>query len=162
MTTADSSKNRGNFIALLESRAEMDETLRKHLESAALNARYMSKTIQDQVIGIIGSHSRNQIVVEVRKVGVFAVIGDEVTDNFANQEVLSVCLRYFNEEKMKIEEQFFDFRHLTRITGEAVADEILQSLHENNLDPAMLRGQAYEATIQPYQCPPAQLGCKGG
>ena len=76
----------------------------------------------------------------------FSIIGDEVTDKYANQEILSVCLRFLgpnNDVSPKIKEVFFDYVNLDKTTGESMANAILSSLAENNIDVAFARGQAY-------------------
>ena len=60
----------------------------------------------------------------------FSIIGDEVTDNYANQEILSVCLRFLdlnNDISPKIKEVFFDYVSLDKTTGESIANAILSS-----------------------------------
>lgn len=76
----------------------------------------------------------------------FSIIGDEVTDKYANQEILSVCLRFLdlnNDVSPQIKELFFDFVNLDKTTGESIANAILSSLAENNIDVMFARGQAY-------------------
>ena len=52
---ADPHANHGNFRALLNFRAEAgDLVLKEHLEKAAGNALYISKTIQNEMIEICG------------------------------------------------------------------------------------------------------------
>ena len=81
--------NRGNFIELVCFRAETDAILRKHLESAPRNALYTSKTIQNQLIDIVGQCIRSDIMDEVKKAKFYSVIADEVAD-VANKEQLSI------------------------------------------------------------------------
>lgn len=78
---------------------------------------------------------------------IFSIIGDEVTDKYANQEVLSVCLRFLdlsNDSSPQMKEVFFDFVNLHWTTGEAIANAIMLSLARNNIDIAKARGQAYD------------------
>jgi len=63
----------------------------------------------------------------------FSIIGDEVTNKYANQEVLSVCLRLLDLNNDV---------HLT-LTKQLVR-AILSSLDENNIDVAFARGQTYD------------------
>lgn len=51
--TASEYGNKGNFVELVQFRAETDEVLRKHLETAPRNALYTSKTIQNEMIYVI-------------------------------------------------------------------------------------------------------------
>ena len=83
----------------------------------------------------------------------FSIIGDEVTDKCANQETLSVCLRFLdlnNDVSPQIKEVFFDFVNLDKTTGESIANAILSSLAENNIDVAFARGQAYDGASAMY------------
>lgn len=45
--------NEGNFIAILRLPAESNPKLKEHLISGQENARYASKTVQNEVIGVI-------------------------------------------------------------------------------------------------------------
>ena len=61
--------NHGNFIELVCFRAESDEILRHHLQSAPRNAMYTSKTIQNELINIIGSRIHSDIYFERDQAG---------------------------------------------------------------------------------------------
>ena len=61
------SDNRGNFIELVRFRAESDEVLRHHLQSAPRNAIYTSKIIQNELVHIIGSRIRSDILREIEQ-----------------------------------------------------------------------------------------------
>lgn len=145
MTTAS---NKGNFLAILDLMSESDIILRNHLVYCKKNAMYTSKTIQNEIIGILGKWIRTSITKSLkRQDAVFAIIADEVTDKTANQEILSVCLRFVDQgEAMKpeIKEVFFDFVHLIRTTGASIASALLDSLKNNGLNARNIRGQAYD------------------
>ena len=90
---------------------------------------------------------RNKITEPIRTGAVpfYAVIGDEVTDAHAIQEVLSVCIRYVDmpgSGPVQIVERLLDFAHLKRTTGLAVEEGILKSLRYAKLDLTLIRGQA--------------------
>lgn len=82
-------RNMGNFLECVRFRAETDDVLRKHLMNAPRNAQYTSKTIQNELISVIGNHIRSDILDEVRAA---KIIADEVTD-VSNKEQLSLSLR---------------------------------------------------------------------
>ena len=69
-----------------------------------------------------------------------------MTDKFANQEVLALCLRYVDESQTVpcIQEEFFDFVHLEHTTGEHISRKIIEILTENNVPVDKMRGQAYD------------------
>ena len=89
----DSHSNEGNFVELVRFRAETDPVLAQHLANSPRNARYTSKTIQNELVQVIGECIRNDIIAEVKEAKFFSVIADEVTDR-ANKEELSLSLCY--------------------------------------------------------------------
>ena len=121
----DEAANHGNCIELVRFRAETDEVLRNHLQSAPKNAVYTSKTIQNELVQIIGTKIRSDILREVEQAKFFTVIADETTD-VSNREQLSIALRYVLKGTVK--EVFVDFVEVERITGQVLADAIVQSL----------------------------------
>ena len=135
--------NHGNFLALLHFRAQAgDLVLKEHLSSASGNALYTSKTIQNEVIGICVDLIRNSILKDARCAGYFSVIADEATD-IANHEQLAVSLRFVKNGLPC--DKFLGFhRCVTGVSGQALADNILKMLAEWQLQPHLLRGQAYD------------------
>ncbi|CAH3192879.1 unnamed protein product, partial [Porites evermanni] len=118
-STADQNGNRGNFQALLELRVDSgNEVLKNHLATRSANARYSSKTIQNQLIMLIGDHIRDSIIQEIKEAKYFSILCNKVTDN-ANLEQLSLVLRFVDKECM-ICEEFVDFRCTDRITGQVI------------------------------------------
>ena len=88
-------ENCGNFLALLHLLAEYDDDLRSHLEHGKKNALYISKTIQNQIIAVIGDIIREKVSSAIREDGaIFSIIADEVTESHSNKEILSLCLRF--------------------------------------------------------------------
>ena len=83
----EAAENQGNFFGLVLFRAETDTVLLRHLQSAPRNSLYTSKTIQNELIEVIGSHIQNSILKKVIQAKFFSVIADEVVD-VANLEKL--------------------------------------------------------------------------
>ena len=75
----EKSSNDGNFVQLV----------RFHLSKSPRNARYTSKTIQNELVSVNGDSIRNDIIDEVKRARLFYVIADEVTDA-ANRDQGSV------------------------------------------------------------------------
>ena len=76
-------------------------------------------------------------------------MADEVTDQHANQEILSLCLRFVDatdSEHPEIREVFLDFIHLKRATGQNIADAILGLINKNALNVDNIKGQAFDGT----------------
>ena len=111
----DNSLNQGNFIELVRFRAETDHVLSSHLQNSPSNARYTSKTIQNDLIEVIGKCICKDIIEEVKRSKYYTVIADEVT-YASNKEQLSIVLRYVQVDVVK--EVFVGFIYVERITGE--------------------------------------------
>ena len=141
---ADTDCNRGNFLALVDFRIDAGDTLLKtHVESAARNATYTSKTIQNQLIDVIGKHIQNKLVKEIEENRLFAILADEATDS-SNKEQLPLVLRYVSKER-NIREVFLGFFECSDgVTGTAVSEVILCAVEELGLDMTLCRGQCYD------------------
>lgn len=74
------------------------------------NARYISPSIQNELIAICGELIRKRICNRVNDSKWFSVLADETTD-ISGKEQMSICLRYMIKEGEKIEicEEFLDF-----------------------------------------------------
>ena len=133
--------NEGNFIQLVRFRAETDTILADHLSKSPKNARYTSKTIQNELVGIVGDSIRTDIIREIKSTKYYSIIADEVTDS-ANKEELSLVFRYVYDGEIR--EVFVDFLAVERITGSVLGEAILRWLRNNDIPPADMRGQCYD------------------
>ena len=125
--TKTSSGNKGTFLAILDySVRSGNEILRNHFEECPRNATYTSKTIQNQLIEVIGDYIRNQILEEVKKAKYYSVLCDEVSDA-SNKEQVSIVLRFVDGTN-SIREEFLDFIYTDRITGEILAGKIKECM----------------------------------
>ena len=138
MEDDDTHSNEGNFVELVRFQAETDAVLAEHLA----NTRYTSKTIQNELVEVIGDSIQNDIIAEVKQAKFYSVIADEVTDT-ANKEELSLSLRFVFNGRVK--EVFVDFVEVERITGQVLAQAILQWLSTHGLSRADIRGQCYNS-----------------
>ncbi len=140
-TTASQTVNMGNFIELVRFRAENDEVLRTYLATSPMNALYTSKTIQNEMIDIIGSAIKDKILDKIRQAKFFTILADEVTD-CSNLEQLSIVIRFVDDKIIR--EEFLGFIAVERITGECLATELLSWLQTHSIDISFCRGQGYD------------------
>lgn len=61
-------------------RAENDDVLCMYLETSPRNALYTSKTIQNEMIDVIGGAIEGQIIDEIQAAKFFTILAGEVTD----------------------------------------------------------------------------------
>ena len=142
----ESTENRGNFLAILELIAKYDPIVKEHLKNQR-NAKMLSWKTQNDIIANAAFVIKNQIKEMISSEKFYAVIGDEVTERFANKEVLLVCLRFLNSinGEQKVEETFFQSMHMKRHTsGKNLGQNIIEILRSNELVTADCRGQAYD------------------
>ena len=142
-----STANEGNFVAIMRLLAEQNPALKEHLVSGPRNARYTSKTIQNEIIGIIADLIREYFHRCLKRSPRFALIADETTSE--GREVLSVCLRLLdleNPQNPVQREVLIDLCDLARTTGAVIASTIRNSLERNKINIEHCCGQAYDTT----------------
>ena len=104
----ESSGNSGNFQALLNFRVEAgDKVLANHFASGPRNTIYCSKTIQNEIIEVLGTYIQDKIVAEINEAGAFSLLADEASDS-SNKEQLPLILRFVDKER-NVREEFFGF-----------------------------------------------------
>ena len=86
-----------------------EEWIKQALSDVPKNATFRSKTIQNQIIDVIGEYITDKIVDEVKKSKIFSVLCDEASD-VSNKEQMSMVLRYLDSTK-KSSERFVSFVH---------------------------------------------------
>lgn len=88
------SKNKGNFVQLLETFSEFDPALAEHLKASTI-FKGTSKSIQNDIIDSIAPVVNNEIDEEIQSTDFFAIQADDTTDVSCKCQ-LSIILRYVN------------------------------------------------------------------
>ena len=145
--------NKGNFVELINYTASVsqDKVLQNHLKSAPKNALYTSKTIQNELIEILGGQIRKNILDKVSSSKYYSLLADEVTDA-ANEEKLCVCIRFFDDFEKSVQEEFMEFAFCPNITGENLAAIIEDLLRKWGLNLCDMRGQGYDGAANMSSC----------
>ncbi|XP_059146539.1 zinc finger MYM-type protein 1-like, partial [Physella acuta] len=140
----DPDENDGNFRALLRYKAMGgDETLKHHLENSSKNARYLSPTIQNEVINVCNKLIVQKIVAKITSVKLFSVLADETSD-IAGMEQFSLCVRYYDNDIKKIREDFLQCVGVTDLTGKGLANVLMDTLANLHIDGNFMIGQGYD------------------
>ncbi|XP_054717407.1 uncharacterized protein LOC129226804 [Uloborus diversus] len=138
----EKSKEEGNFKALLRFRVEYGDTLLKnHLETAGANATYTSWQIQNEIIASFNNIIIRKIVEQVKKVQWFSILVDETTD-VSKIKQMTFCVRFIKEGK--VHEEFLQFIPITDATGKGLAETIIKTINDRNLQPQCIVGQGYD------------------
>ena len=144
-STIPDKSHQGNFKNLLEFRIDDgDVCLKEHLETCSKNASYISKTTQNELLECIKEYIQDVIISEIRsqKIGPkFGIQADEVTD-ISNSEQLGLVLRYVKNGKPI--ERLIEYIECESITGEALCEDIKQTLLKLNLRLEDTVSQAYD------------------
>ncbi|KAK6991092.1 52 kDa repressor of the inhibitor of the protein kinase [Biomphalaria glabrata] len=141
----NSNKNEGNLRELLKFRVDAgDQVLEKHLKSSASNATYISKTIQTELISLLGESITNTIVQRVKENIFFSILLDETTD-VSGIEQLSLSLRYILNGEIRedfvafVDALEYAYSQSTvdtepKLTGKVLAETVLQLMKDLSLD----------------------------
>lgn len=138
------SQNPGIFRGLVNLMAEIDATLKSHIENSKNSAfSGLSKTIQNELLESILAVSQNVIRQQIQSADFIAIQADETTDN-ANITQLVFIVRYLHQ--CQIYERFVTFIQPTGHTAEQISDIILEELKKSNVDktPDKLIAQSYD------------------
>lgn len=139
----------GNFLSLVELMAIFDPVMTEHLrriQNKETRVHYLSNTIQNEIIALLGDKILEEIVRRVKKAKYFSIIMDCTPDK-SHTEQLSVVLRVVNCEPSvgaSISEHFVGFIDVEDTTGKGLTDTLLEKLDKLDLSIADCRGQSYD------------------
>ena len=142
------SQNKGLYRELVEFIAAAgDEVLNNHLQNTAGNATYLSPTIQNEMIDIIGKSILETVVSKVKEAGIFSVLMDETTDA-SHQEQVSVMVRFVDTtatvDTEVVTERLLGVVCAQQTTGEALAELLLVVISRAGLNVQDIVGQGYD------------------
>ena len=99
----EDSKNPGIFLGLVDFAKSLDDDLREHIANNP-NAKYTSKTSQNELLECMLEVCREEILKEIEDAEYIAVMGDETTD-VSNKVQFVIVIRYINK-KVDVVERF--------------------------------------------------------
>lgn len=142
------SQNKGLYRELVEFIAAAgDDVLHDHLENMAGNATYLSPTIQNEMIDIIGKSIKEKVVLKVKEAGIFSVLMDETTDA-SHQEQVSIMVRFVDTNATVhteiVNELLLGVVCAEQTTGEALTELLLAVISRAGLNVQDIVGQGYD------------------
>lgn len=139
------SVNNGNYIGILELLAEYDPFLESHIRTYANKGRgqvsYLSKTICDEIINLMGEEVTNEIVKELKEAKYYSISVDSTPD-LSHTDQLTFCVRYVNDDGPV--ERFMRFIPMFSHTGIEIAQIILGFLRKQGIEVKDCRDQSYD------------------
>lgn len=140
--------NNGNFLGLVELLSKYDVVLHEHVRRILANethVTYCSKSIQNEIITILASGVRQDIIKRTKEAKYFSIILD-CTPDISHKEQLSFTLRFvdISQPTVVIQEHFVSFYEINESTGESLFEKTKKLLLELDLDIKDIRGQGYD------------------
>lgn len=144
----------GNFLKAVEMISSFDPVMREHLsrvqnsqENSLKKTHYLGYQIQNEIVELMSSKVKNNILNMVRNSKYYSIIMD-CTPDTSHTEQISLVLRYvvLNHDckKVQIQESFLAFSPIFDSTGEGLFDFVVELLRNSNLDIKDMRGQGYD------------------
>lgn len=136
----------GNFVMSLELIAEFDPFLKNHISEFGNNGKgttlYLSFTVFEQFIEIMGEKVKKTIVNEIKNAKYFSIIVDSTPD-ISHTDQLAFIFRYVSNNGEPVE-RFLKFLANSGHKSKDLADAVFMVLEENDIDINNCRGQSYD------------------
>ncbi|KAL4154154.1 hypothetical protein QTP88_001987 [Uroleucon formosanum] len=140
------SNQSGKFLNLINLISHYNEPLKEHLEHHKKGGlTYFSHGIQNEFLEIISDKIKREIISKIKSTKYYSIIFDRTPDT-SHEEQMSKIIRYVvaNENGCEIVESFLGFIRVYKKTGEALSEDIINSILQNDLSLNDCRGQSYD------------------
>ena len=135
--------NKGNFLEALHYLAQFDPVMRSHLDKMKPGkVHYLSPTIQNEFIELIGSTLQEKIIKDIKDAGFFSIMIDSTPD-VSHQEQVSFVIRIL-DANLQIKEKFLGYYVIEKPDAAHYEELVLKTLADLGIDFKLCRGQTYD------------------
>ncbi|XP_050376893.1 uncharacterized protein LOC126794271 [Argentina anserina] len=138
---SEESLNQGPFRQLIKSFRRVSLDIKRVIENAPKNSKYISPSIKKDILNILGNQVRGMICEEVGAAK-YCLLVDEAID-VSNKEQIAIILRFF-DSLGKVRERFFKIVSVPNTSSQTLKDEISKVLTQDKLQVRNMRGQGYD------------------
>lgn len=141
------SSSNGNYLGILELISQFDpflsQHIKKHANRGSGHTSYLSKTICEEIIPLMGEKVMSRIKEEIGRSMYFSVSVDSTPD-ISHVDQLTIIIRYVDMVAFAPVERFLTFLPISSHTGDNLAKTLLGFLHDNGIDFDNCRGQSHD------------------
>lgn len=138
------SYNNGNYLGILEIISQFDPFLKEHIakygKKGEGNPSYLSKTICEELIELMGEKFLNTIVSELGESKYYSLIVDSSPD-CAHVDQLAIVARYFFAGEVK--KRFLCFKPIESHTDHFLFNQVKSFLESHRISLKYCQGQSY-------------------
>ena len=141
----------GNFLSVIKLLAEYDNELKELIEMKKGSHKYLSPTIQNELIELLASKVKNILLDDIKDAPFFSIVLD-TTPDITRVDQLSFVFRYikivYDSDKkpvdLQVKESFIEFQPVDDHTAGGLEAMVISFLENNGIDFSKCRGQAYD------------------
>ena len=125
------------------------QSFKEHLSVIQLSSKgmttYLSPTIQNELIELLGKKVKHLILEKIKAAKYFSILLDSIPD-VSHIDQMALIVRYVkvDNSEVQIKESFLNFFPLHRKNADEITKSILDELQQNGLNITMCRGQAHD------------------
>lgn len=139
---SETSKNKGNFLELVDLLRKYDGILAGHLANASKVSKYTSGLIQNELLDHLSRRVLDSIINNIKQAKYFSIIVDSTLD-YNKKEQLSLSCRFVNKLGVP-EERFLRFINIPDGSAQTYFVTVTEELKNLNVDIKFCRGQGYD------------------
>ncbi|XP_074299078.1 uncharacterized protein LOC141630101 [Silene latifolia] len=138
----------GNFLGLVEMLAEFDPIIQQHVSritSTDTHRHYLGHNIQNELISLLASNLKSEIIKNIKQSKFFFVILD-CTPDTSHKGQMSMILWYVDTslDEFRVEESFSGFLNVNDTSGLGLFNVLQNELKSLDLEINSIRGQRYD------------------